>query len=296
MDPLEQILDRMRRGEYIQARRMAEALTAMEETSTQDRATAAYLAAEAAYNLDDLHATIGLANRAASLATEIGDRELVGRALFRLLGAMTAAGQYTEAVDVGRLFVAGLRDEWPQLDEELAGKALCNLGMVYRAMRRDPESLQAYWQALSRFERANYKEGQIICRQQMAWLLVAGGELEEAEQHLQISAALITLDVPGYLTTHQLTGEALLYLEQRKFAEAWELTQEVLAPGRPDVTNANRAVGFYVAGMVCVETGQMSSAKMMLSMAREAAISSGMSMVINLVQRLDASIRSHKEG
>jgi len=292
VDQLEMIVQRLRRGEYLQARRLAEAVLALESASPAEKATAAQLGAEAAYQLDDMQATISLARRTINLAESTGDMDKLGRGLFRLFGALIAAGESSVACEVGLQFIAGMGERWPDLESELAAKAYSNLGMVHRNMRRYPESLQAYWQALTRFERAGHAEGEAVCRQQMAWLLVTTGALEEAEDHLERSGALVSPDIPGYVAIHQLTGEAMLRLEQKRHAEALHLAEEVLAPGRPDVTPANRAVALYVAGMVSAQTGQPGTARMFLGMAREAAVASGLAGVMNLVQRLDLAVRN----
>jgi tetratricopeptide (TPR) repeat protein len=292
VDQIDAIRQCFRRGEYLQARRLAEAVLALDSSSPAESAAAAQIAAEAAYQLYDTQASISLARRAIHLADSIGDMDRLGRALFRLFGALIEAGESSTAMEVGERFLAGMGDNWPHLEPELAAKAYSNLGMVSRNMRRYPDALQAYWQALIRFQRAGHAEGEAVCRQQMAWLLVTTGQLDEAEEHLERSGALVSPDIPGYVALHQFTGEAMLRLEQRRYSEALALAEEVLAPGRPDVTPANRAVALYVAGMVSAATEHVSTARMFLGMAREAAIASGLASVMNLVQRLDMAVRN----
>lgn len=288
--------ERLRRGQFLQARRLAEAVLALEYAGPGEKAAAAHLAAEVAYQLDDIQAAIGLARKAIGLAVAAGDADRHGRSLFRLCGALAAAGDYPAAMDAAEAFLEGIPGAWPHLEAELAAKLHSNVGMIQRARRRYPEALQAYWQALVRFQSQCDPEGEIHCRQQMAWLLVNMDELDEAEAHLEAASQLLSPEQPGYLALHQLTGEAALRLAQGRYPDALALAEEVLAPGRPDVTPANRAVALYVSGMCAVHTGQENVARTMLGQARDAAVESGLAMVMNLVQRLDAAVRRQESG
>jgi tetratricopeptide (TPR) repeat protein len=291
MDHLAKIAEGLRRGEYLHARRLAEAVLALEEASPADKALAAQLGAEAAYALRDDMAAVALARRAVDLARGSGDAQTEGRALFRLAAALTAVGDYHLALEHQREFVEGMEIRWPELDAELGAKAFGNLGLIYRSRRRPPEALQAYWQALSRFQAAGQAEGEIYTRQQMAWLLTQMGELEEAEEHLQASGERLTLDGSGHLAVIQLTHEALLRLGQGRYPEAVDLAREVLVPGREAVSEANRAVALYVSGMCALRTGQLGIARMFLGMAREAALSSSLASTMNLVQELARALK-----
>lgn len=290
MDHVGQIGERLRRGEYVQARRLAEAVLGLEDGTIGEKAQAACLGAEAAYRLDDIQAAIALARRAVDLATEAGDCDTMGRGLFRLCGALIVAGDSPMALEAAEQFLAGLQDRWPHLEAELAAKMHTNLGLIYRTRRRYPEAMQAYWQALVRFQSARDVEGEIRCRQQLSWLLLDLAELDEAEEHLTQASALLSPDVPGYVVPLQLTVEAVLRLEQGRFTEALELAHEVLTPGRPDVNADNKAVALYVAGMCSLRSGQAPTARMFLQMAREAAIQSGLASVMNMVQKLHLAL------
>jgi tetratricopeptide (TPR) repeat protein len=291
MNHVEIIGERLRRGEFLQARRLAEGVLALEHASAAEKAAAAQLAAEVAYRLDDVQAAIALSRKAAELAVLAGDPDRRGRALFRLCGALAAAGDYTAALETAGAFLEGLADQWPHLEAELAAKLHSNVGMIHRARKRCPEALQAYWQALVRFQAQQNPEGEIHCRQQIAWLLITMEQLPEAAEHLERSGLLLSPEAPGYLAVHQLTAEAMLRLAQAHYPDALALAEEVLAPGRPDVTPANRAVALYVSGMCALHTRQEGVARMMLSLARDAAVASGLSMVMNLVGQLEAAVR-----
>ncbi|HYG57563.1 MAG TPA: tetratricopeptide repeat protein [Symbiobacteriaceae bacterium] len=292
MDHNSMILERIRRGQYLQARRIAEAVLAMETSGPADKAAAAQLGAECAYQLDDMQATISLARQAIVLAEGAGSMEVCGRAQFRLSGALIAAGETQQGVEAARQFIAGLADRWPDLEGELAAKAYANLAMAQRNMRRFPDALQAYWQALARFQNAGHVEGEINTRIQMAYLLLLMEETDEAAEHLERSGALLSPDVPGNLAVHQLTHEALLRLNQARYTEAVELAQEVLAPGRHDVTTASRAVALYVAGMASLRCGSPPTARMFLGMAQESALQCGLAHVMNLVHRLAVELHT----
>jgi tetratricopeptide (TPR) repeat protein len=292
MDQIKLIGERLRRGEYLQARRMAEAVLASEDSGVEVKAAAAQLGAEAAYRLDEIHATINLARQAIALSEAAGDSDRLGRSWFRLCGALIAAGDYAAALEAGERFLTGLGNDWPELDAEFAAKTYANVAMARRNMRRYPDALQAYWQALSRFQAGGHVEGEINTRLQMAYLLVLMEQYDEAEEHIQQSSERLTPDVPGYLAVHQLTHAALLRLGQGRYTEAVETAQEVLVPGRPDVTDASRAVALYVAGMVALQTRSVPTAQIFSHMAREAAVSSGLAHVMNLVQRLAGAVRA----
>jgi tetratricopeptide (TPR) repeat protein len=229
---------------------------------------------------------VALARRAVDLARDVCDAETEGRALFRLAAAHTTVGDYHLARDTAVEFLTGLAGPWAHLEEELAAKAFSNLGLIHRSRRRYPEALQTYWQALTRFQTTGHVEGEIYTRQQLAWLLIMMGELDEAAEHLQHAGGLITVEAPGYLITVQLTHEAMLWLRRERYPEAAEQAREVLAPGREHVTNANRGVALCVAGMCALQTGQVQTARMFLGLAQEAAATAGLAAVMNLVQEL----------
>jgi tetratricopeptide (TPR) repeat protein len=232
-----------------------------------------------------------MARRAVDLARESGDSDTEGRALFRMAAALTVVGDYHAALEAERAFLVGLEDSWTQLNTELGAKAYANLGQIYRNRRRHPEALEAYARALARFQTAGWYDGEANTRMQIAWLLMVEERWDEAEDHLTRSGELLSMGTAEYLTVHQLTHEALLRLGQERYADASELAREVLAPGRDNVTDASRATALYVAGMCAIRTGQMESARLIHSMAQEAAAGSALASVMNLVQRLTRAIR-----
>lgn len=296
VDYIETLHRHYRRGEYMQCRRICEALLGLESASVEEHATAALMGAETAYQLDDIHAAIALSRRALDLAERLGDADRCGRAYFRLCGALIAAGENQSAVETALAFVDGMAGRWPHLDGELGAKALSNLAMAYRNLRRYPEALRSYWQSLVRFQRSNHVEGEINCRIQTAWLLTLLGDLDGADEQLRLSATLLSPNVSVTLSVHQLTTEALLRMHQGQFAEALELAGEVLAPGRRQVPEASRAVALFVTGVVSTRVGQFPTARAVLGLAQDAAIKSGIASVMNLVQDLFQEIRNREHS
>lgn len=286
MELLDRIHHHFRRGEYLLTRRLAEAFLGLDETTAEERATVALIGAEAAYRLNEVHASINLSRLALQLAEAAGDPEGTGRAWFRLGAGLIVAGDTSAAIDATQRFLDGLSSEWPDLEAELGAKALSNLAMAYRNARRYPEALQSYWQSLVRFQRANHIEGEINCRLQTAWLLILLRDLEAAEEHLGAATALLSPDVPGNLAIHRLTCAALLRLHQERYQEALELANEVLMPEREGVSHESRAVALYVAGMSACSLGQLSTARTFHGLATDAAVKSGLSHLMNLVQGL----------
>lgn len=291
MDIRARIQEHYRRGEYVQVRRLGEALSHLEASADSDKAFGCLWAAEAAYRLDDAMAAIHLAQKAVLYATSAGEAETEGRAWFRLIGAQIMAGDHQEALDAAERFLSGLPDRWPQLEDPFAGQALCNVAMTHRNRRRYPEALQAYWQALIRFQRYGDVPDEILCRQEMAWLLIRQGDLDDAEQHLEAAGALLSSSTPGHLAVYQLTHEAYLRLHQGRTAEAVELAEEVLTPGRAHVSQASRAAALMIAGTAALRTGCTAAARTMLKLAQEAATQSGLAAIMNFVGELAAELQ-----
>jgi tetratricopeptide (TPR) repeat protein len=284
MGMIERVRMHLNRGEYLAVKRLVGGILVSEDMPPAEKAQAALMGARATMFLREPFLAAKFAEKALGLAQEIDDAELEGRALFQIGAARLAVGDNADARIYLKQFLAGLSDRWPQLDDELAARAYGNLGMALRNQRLYPDSLQAYWQALTRLQRTGDARGQVMCHHQMAWVLILCGDLDEAADHLEQAAGLG--EMAPDLSTHQLTHEALLYLHRRDFPVAAEKAEEVLQPERPSVSPASKAIACYVMGDVARQVGHTDVARQFANMAMEAALEDGLASIINLVSKL----------
>lgn len=281
---LERLKGHLARGEYATVKALAQGMVLSSDVTPEDKGTAALLAVQSALTLGEGLIACAFANRALGLAQEHGMNILEGRALFWLGTAKLGVGDFAQARTFLSQYLAGLTDQWGELDDELTGHAHMNVGQVYREQRLYADSLKAYAQALTRFQQTGDLRNQVATRHQMAWILIRDRAYDEAKEHLDATASMG--DLPADSQTHQLCHEALLHLFTGNHTGATTRATEVLHPNRPNTNAGHRAIAAYVAGSVALAVGHLDDAKHFAEVSHDYAIDSGWATHINLAIEL----------
>jgi tetratricopeptide (TPR) repeat protein len=237
-----------------------------------------------------------MAGEALHLARSAGAGSLTGRCWFRLCGALVGVGDSAAALEAGREFLAGLdAGEWPDL-VHLRGRCQSNIGMAYKARRQFPDAMEQLTHALAAFTHIPLSDGQtdlrgiVKARHLLAWMLTDLDRAAEAEVHLEAARELIPL--MSDWAEHQQAHTAYLRLRQRRRGEAALCAMELLAPDRPDVSAANRAIGHYVMGCVLLEGGDPEGAQRHCTLGQSLAAASEVPAVMNLLMDLVRKLRA----
>lgn len=272
------------KGEYRLVTRLVGGLLATDASPPQDKAAAGIMGARAALHLREPFMAQRFAERALGYAQECGDEESEGRALFLMGSCLIYIGDNASARTFVQQFMSGLDDKWTCLQGELSAKAYTNLGQTYRNQRLHGNALQAFAQAVTRFERGNDVFGCVYALQQAAWVLVELEDYAAAEEHLERAASYGEL--PAELSCYQIEAEAWLHLKRGEHGLAFEKAQELIDPNRQGVLPGQRALSYYVLAEVSLKVVHVKEARAFALLAREAALETGLARVLNLVAEL----------
>lgn len=290
---LERVESHYGRGEYRMATRLAGGMLSGDRYSDSEKAKAGVIGARAALHLSEPHHARELIEKALGFAQSAEDNETEGHSYFVLSAVLICTGDWGTARMVGQTFLSGVEDRWPEL-EHLTGKVHQNIGQGCRNLRLLPNALQAFTQALARFEKQGDRYWAVSTRHQLAFVLLEMDALDEAEEHLRLALSYGPLSEE--LSCFQLEHEVALHLKRDEVTLAYEKASELVEPHRPGARPHHKFAGFYALAEVCHRLGRTEEGRKFAYQARDYALLTGIASLLNKVNRLLREFDVAKDG
>lgn len=231
----------------------------------------------------------GFAQRARGIAEGAGLEELAalsdhfaGYALVMAGDPSTAEAYILNALSATETY-SSLQDRRPE--------ALYNLGICYERMRRYEAAYRTYSQAAAGLERTGRLQQALQAFHNAAWVALRARQGDRAAQFLEEAGRLLNAG-SGSHQADQLALEAALALHHGARERAVSLSEEVLLPGRKDVTPWASTLAAWVCCSVALEQGRPDLAAAMHTVSKTYAPLCRDTALMNIVSGLQAQIEA----
>lgn len=254
---VEKLAEYLDSGQWLQAKREAERLLALEGGDAQE-AQILRMGAEACLQMREFYNGVQMLERANEHARRAQDWREVGRAGYLLSGAYLWLGDYPQAEQV---MTRWLR-EVPNYPEQRRHKAgiYKNMGILSNHRHQNVAALTYYSMAEELFQDVGDWQGVIHCVLNQAWIHLMENRPNEAGICLDVAALNLQRTPDLDDQAHYTCMRALHYRLLGDFAASGALCQEILNRV-PGATEHHMAEAAWIAGCNALDQGQVDEAR-----------------------------------